>query len=167
MVRCAEEREMKGKKTQSNYEALGIAPTEEEYFSDSVKAKSLAFKANRAKIRYANTYRLESRNQFRDYLVRDKAQEILTNKLQQAKYDGVASPSLCASISEEILKAVKELDFDRYKYVVSVLIVEKAGQAMNVASRWVWDVQKDTWVSAKCETETFIALALVMACYYE
>uniref|UniRef100_A0A8C8AGI7 T-complex-associated-testis-expressed 3 n=1 Tax=Otus sunia TaxID=257818 RepID=A0A8C8AGI7_9STRI len=158
---------MKGKRTQPNSEALGMAPVEEEYFTDSVKAKQLAFKANRAKIRYANTYRLESHNKFRDYLVRDRAQAILTNKLQQDKYDGVSSPSLCASISEEILKAVKELDFDRYKYVVSVLIVEKAGQAMNVASRWVWDAQRDTWVSAKYETETFIALALVMACYYD
>ncbi|NXG59835.1 TC1D3 protein, partial [Hemiprocne comata] len=120
-----------------------------------------------AKIRCVNTDRLGVQNKFQDYLVRDKAQAILTNKLQQAKYNGVSSPSLCASMSEEILKAVKELDFDRYKYVVSVLIVEKAGQAMNVASRCVWDVQRDSWVSAKCETETFIALALVMACYYE
>ncbi|NXG70266.1 TC1D3 protein, partial [Baryphthengus martii] len=88
-------------------------------------------------------------------------------RLQQAKYDGVSSPPLCASISEEILKAVKELKFDRYKYVVSVLIVEKADQAMNVASRWIWDARRDTWVSAKCETETFIALALVRVCYYE
>ncbi|XP_010084606.1 PREDICTED: tctex1 domain-containing protein 3 [Pterocles gutturalis] len=128
---------------------------------------SYTSRANRTKIRYANTYRLEPHNRFLDYLVRNKAQVILTNKLQEAKYDGVSSPSLCASISEEILKAVKELDFDRYKYVVWVLIVEKAHQAMKVASRWVWDVQRDTWVSAKCETETFIALALVMACYYE
>ncbi|NXP78248.1 TC1D3 protein, partial [Ramphastos sulfuratus] len=120
-----------------------------------------------AKIIYANTYRLESHKKFQDYLVRDKAQVILMNELQQAKYDGVSSPALCASISEEILKAVKELDFDRYKYVVSVLIVEKAGQAMNVASRCVWDAQRDTWVSARCETETFIALALIMACYYD
>ncbi|NWI84742.1 TC1D3 protein, partial [Pitta sordida] len=114
-----------------------------------------------------NTYRLESRNKFRNCLVRHKAQEILMNKLQHVKYDGVSSPSLCASISEEILKAVKAFDFDRYKYVVSVLIVEKAEQAMIVGSRCLWDVQRDTWVSAKCETETFIALALVMACYYE
>lgn len=42
---------------------------------------------------------------------------------------------MCASISEEILRAVKELDFDRYKYVVSVLIVEKAGQAMKVSQQ--------------------------------
>ncbi|NXG05899.1 TC1D3 protein, partial [Sakesphorus luctuosus] len=114
-----------------------------------------------------NTYRLESRNKFRDCLVRGKAQEILMNKLQQAKYDGVSSPFLCASISEEILKAVKEFGFDRYKYVVSVLIVEKADQAMIVASRCLWDVQRDTWVSAQCETDTFIALALVMACSYD
>ncbi|KFO80745.1 Tctex1 domain-containing protein 3, partial [Cuculus canorus] len=114
-----------------------------------------------------NTYRLEPQNKFRDYLVRDKAQAILMNKLQQATYDGVSSPSFCASISEEILNAVKVLDFDRYKYVVSVLIVEKADQGIKVASRWVWDDQRDTWVSAKCETKTFIALALVMACYYE
>ncbi|XP_042651697.1 dynein light chain Tctex-type protein 2-like isoform X1 [Tyto alba] len=158
---------MEGKRTQSNYEASGMAPIEEECFTDSVEAKQLASKDNRAKIRYANTYRLESHNKFRDYLVRDKVQEILTNKLQQAKYDGDSSPSLCVSLSDEILKAVKEFNFDRYKYVVLVQIVEKTGQAINVASRCVWDDQRDTWVSAKCETETFIALAVVMACYYD
>ncbi|XP_064913767.1 dynein light chain Tctex-type protein 2 [Columba livia] len=164
----SEKDSMKAKRTQSQYPAFGMAPVEEEHYSDSMKTKQFASRAGRAlKIRYANTYQLEPHNKFRDCLVRGKAQAILTNKLGEAKYNGVSSPSLCASISEEILRAVKELDFDRYKYVVSVLIVEKAGQAMKVASRWVWDAQKDNWVSAKCETETFIALALVMACYYE
>ncbi|NXR55377.1 TC1D3 protein, partial [Hippolais icterina] len=120
-----------------------------------------------ARPRGHNTYRLEPRTKVQDGLVRDKAQAILTSKLQEATYDGASSPFLCASISEEILKAVKELDYDRYKYVVSVLIVEKANQAMIVASRCLWDDQRDTWVSAKCETDTFIALALVMACYYD
>ncbi|XP_027490018.1 tctex1 domain-containing protein 3 isoform X1 [Corapipo altera] len=143
---------MKGKKTRSLSEDSVVAPVEEQ-------AKT--------KTKCVNTYRLESRNKFRDCLVRDKAQQILTSKLQQASYDGVSSPLLCASISEEILKAVKEFGFDRYKYVVSVLIVEKTDQAMIVASRCLWDVQRDNWVSAKCETETFIALALVMACYYD
>ncbi|NWZ64075.1 TC1D3 protein, partial [Acrocephalus arundinaceus] len=114
-----------------------------------------------------NTYRLEPRTKVQDGSIRDKAQAILTSKLQEATYDGASSAFLCASISEEILKAVKELDYDRYKYVVSVLIVEKANQAMIVASRCLWDDQRDTWVSAKCETDTFIALALVMACYYD
>ncbi|XP_065488828.1 dynein light chain Tctex-type protein 2 [Caloenas nicobarica] len=164
----SEKDSMKAKRRQSQYPPFGMAPVEEEHYSDSTKTKLIASRPSRAlKIRYANTYQLEPHNEFRDCLVRGKAQAILTNKLEEAKYDGVSSPSLCASISEEILRAVKEFDFDRYKYVVSVLIVEKAGQAMKVASKWVWDAQRDNWVSAKCETETFIALALVMACYYE
>ncbi|XP_054675462.1 dynein light chain Tctex-type protein 2 isoform X2 [Grus americana] len=134
----------KGRRTQSNYEALGMAPVEEECFSDSMKAKLLTPKANRAKIRYANTYRLESHNKFRDCLVRDKAQAILMNRLQQAKYDGVSSPSLCASISEEILKAVKELDFDRYKLPAdgSGMFRETLGFPLNVKLKhllhWLW-----------------------------
>ncbi|XP_057262957.1 dynein light chain Tctex-type protein 2 [Pezoporus wallicus] len=157
---------VKGKRAQSYYEVSGLAPVEEEQASDPAKSK-LASKANKAKIRYANTYRLDPYNRVQDYLVRNKAQAVLMSKLQQDKYDGASSLTLCASISEEILKAVKELNFDRYKYVVSVLIVEKANQAMEVASRWVWDVQRDTWVSVEYETNTFFALALVVACYYE
>ncbi|NWV61078.1 TC1D3 protein, partial [Malurus elegans] len=118
-----------------------------------------------AKPKCPNTYRQEPREKVQDSLVQDKVQAILTNKLQGTKYDGVSSPFLCASIADEIIKAVNEFDYDRYKYVVSVLIVEKANQAMIVASRCLWDAQRDTWVSAKCETDTFIALALVMACY--
>ncbi|XP_039563674.1 dynein light chain Tctex-type protein 2 isoform X2 [Passer montanus] len=101
----------KGKKTPQD--ASGTAPTE-----------------GKAKPKNRNTYRLEPRTKVQDGLLRDKAQAILTNKLQEATYDGASSPFLCASISEEILNAVKELDYDRYKYVVSVLIVEKANQAM-------------------------------------
>ncbi|XP_068866321.1 dynein light chain Tctex-type protein 2 isoform X3 [Aphelocoma coerulescens] len=108
----------KGKKTQAHHEA----PTEQ------------------AKPRCPNTYRLEPRTKVQDCLVRDKAQAILTNKLQEATYDGASSPFLCASISEEILKAVKELDYDRYKYVVSVLIVEKANQAMICTWISIWVV---------------------------
>ncbi|NWV40152.1 TC1D3 protein, partial [Grantiella picta] len=118
-----------------------------------------------AKPKCPNTYRLEPREKVQESVIRDKAQTILMNKLQGANYDGASSAFLCASISEEILKAVKGLNYERYKYVVSVLIVEKANQAMIVGSRCLWDAQRDTWVSAKCETDTFIALALVMACY--
>ncbi|KAM6280448.1 dynein light chain Tctex-type protein 2 isoform 2-T2 [Porphyrio hochstetteri] len=132
----------KEKRKQSHYEALGMIPIEEECFSDSVKPKAL--KANKVKIRYANTYRLEPHNKLQDHLVRDKAQAILTNRLQQAKYDGVSSPSLCASISEEILKAVKELGFDRYKLPAdgSGMLKGTLGFQLNVKPEhllhWLW-----------------------------
>ncbi|XP_054136515.1 PHD finger protein 10 isoform X3 [Melozone crissalis] len=40
------------------------------------------------------------------------------------------------------------------------LLQDKAQAILTVASRCLWDAQRDTWVSAKCETDTFIALAL-------
>lgn len=67
---------MKGKRKQTVFEPL--APLEEEYFSESTKTRRLPFRPSRAKIKYANTYRLEPYHKFRDYLVRDKVQAILT-----------------------------------------------------------------------------------------
>ena len=38
---------------------------------------------------------------------------------------------------------------------------------IQIASRWVWDVARDTWVQAQHETENYVAVALIVACYYE
>ncbi|OXB73811.1 UNVERIFIED_CONTAM: hypothetical protein H355_013312 [Colinus virginianus] len=121
---------MKGRRLLSNYE--GLPPIKEECCDDLTETT--------AEVKYLDTNRLEPCNKFQDCLIRDKAQAILTNKLQHAKYDAASSPSLCASISEEILTAAKEMGFGRYKYVVTVLIVEKAGQAMNVSKHLIHNV---------------------------
>jgi hypothetical protein len=36
-----------------------------------------------------------------------------------------------------------------------------------IASRWIWDVAWDSWVEAKHETESYVALVLVFALYCE
>ncbi|XP_036281432.1 dynein light chain Tctex-type protein 2 isoform X3 [Pipistrellus kuhlii] len=43
----------------------------------------------------------------------------------------------------------------------------KVQQILTVASRWIWDAAWDTWVAAKHETETYVALALVFGLYCE
>lgn len=69
---------MKAKRRQSQYPPFGMAPVEEEHYSDSTKTKLFASRASKAlKMRYANTYQLEPHNRFRDCLVRGKAQAIL------------------------------------------------------------------------------------------
>ncbi|XP_032630141.1 dynein light chain Tctex-type protein 2 [Chelonoidis abingdonii] len=151
----------------SSHEVHGTEPMDNESFAEFGKSEIFTLKTSMAKIRYANTYKMEPYRKFQAHLVRNKAQHILTQRLQETKYNGVTSIFLCNSISEEILTAVKDMGFDRYKYVVTVLILQKTGQAIKIASRWVWDVARDNWVSAKCETESFISLALISACYYE
>ncbi|XP_029142331.1 tctex1 domain-containing protein 3 [Protobothrops mucrosquamatus] len=88
-------------------------------------------------------------------------------KLQDFKYIGINGAPTCTAISEDVLAGVKELGFDRYKYIVQVFLVEKTGQSIHIASRWVWDVARDTWVQAQYETETYVIVALVVASYFE
>ncbi|XP_074846328.1 dynein light chain Tctex-type protein 2 [Carettochelys insculpta] len=151
----------------SSHEVHGMEPADDESFAEFGKSEIFSLKTNIAKIRYANTYQMEPYKKFQAHLVRNKAQHILTQRLQETSYNGETSASLCTSISEEILTAVKNMRFDRYKYVVTVLIIQKTGQAIKISSRWVWDVARDNWVSATCETESFVSLALIFACYYE
>lgn len=40
---------------------------------------------------------------------------------------------ICISLTEDLLAAVKDLNYDRYKYVVQVFLVEKTGQSLNVS----------------------------------
>ncbi|KYO18753.1 tctex1 domain-containing protein 3 isoform B [Alligator mississippiensis] len=47
------------------------------------------------------------------------------------------------------------------------LVRKKIQQMLTIASRWLWDVARDDWVSAKCEMESFVVLALLVACYFE
>ncbi|XP_048342894.1 dynein light chain Tctex-type protein 2 [Sphaerodactylus townsendi] len=89
------------------------------------------------------------------------------NSLQDYKYDGTTAASKCLVLSEDILTAVKDQDFDRYKYIVQVFMVEKTGQSIHIASRWVWDAARDNWVSALHETENYVSVALIIAGYYE
>ncbi|XP_074803122.1 dynein light chain Tctex-type protein 2 [Natator depressus] len=158
---------LKDRMRNSSHEVHGMEPMDGESFAEFGKSEIFTLKTSMAKIKYANTYKMEPYRKFQAHLVRNKAQLILTQRLQKTKYNGATSVFLCNSISEEILRAVKDMGFDRYKYVVTVLIVQKTGQAIKMSSRWVWDVARDNWVSAKCETESFVSLALIMACYYE
>ncbi|XP_060098587.1 dynein light chain Tctex-type protein 2 [Heteronotia binoei] len=142
-------------------------PGDEDSATDLTKSEFLAFKASFSRPKYANTYRMEPYRTFEAHVIRKKAEDILKNTLQDFKYDGSNAVSMCLILSEDILTAVKEQGFDRYKYIVQVFMVEKSGQSIHIASRWVWDAARDNWVSALHETENCVTVALIIAGYYE
>ncbi|XP_039737942.1 dynein light chain Tctex-type protein 2 isoform X2 [Pteropus medius] len=76
-------------------------------FDDSIADIGKEWKSALAKLRFANSYRMEPLKKFQAYSVEAKVQQLL-----------------------------------------------------KVASRWIWDVAWDSWVAAKHETETYVALAL-------
>ncbi|XP_034967152.1 dynein light chain Tctex-type protein 2 [Zootoca vivipara] len=153
-----------GRHRASSHEIPGFDPDDE---SLTDMARHELFKASFAKPKYANTYRMEPYRKCEAHVIRKRAEEILKSKLQDFTYAGQNGSTICISLTEDLLAAVKDLNYDRYKYVVQVFLVEKTGQSVNIASRWVWDVARDTWVQAQHETEDFVIIALIIACYYE
>ncbi|XP_049991683.1 dynein light chain Tctex-type protein 2 isoform X1 [Alexandromys fortis] len=87
--------------------------------------------------------------------------------LKDVKYDDKAFSHLSLDLADRVLAAVKEFGYHRYKFIIKVLFIQKTGQAINIASRWIWDVAWDSWVQAQHETESYVALVLVFALYCE
>ncbi|KAM3856594.1 dynein light chain Tctex-type protein 2 [Vipera latastei] len=154
-----------GKHRASSYDISGVDP-DDESITDFTKNELLVFKTSFARPKYANTYRMEPYRKCEAHIIRKRAEDIL-KKLQDFSYVGINGAPTCTAISEDVLAGVKELGFDRYKYIVQVFLVEKTGQSIHIASRWVWDVARDTWVQAQYETENYVMVALVVASYFE
>ncbi|XP_051161635.1 dynein light chain Tctex-type 5-like isoform X1 [Leptopilina boulardi] len=115
----------------------------------------------------ANSYRLESQNPFSAESVEKILETWMNNILENASYDANESPRLCAQIATEIRNRVEMLEFDRYKIVVVVTIVEKENQGITSSMACVWDSQRDNYAKYVLETLTFIAYCCVYGVYCE
>ncbi|XP_066228921.1 dynein light chain Tctex-type protein 2 [Saccopteryx leptura] len=136
-------------------------------FDDSLVDIGKEWKSTLAKLKFANSYRMEPPRKFQAHSVETKVQQILQESLKDVKYDEKVFSHLSLELADRILLAVKECGYQRYKFIIQVLVIQKTGQAIKIASRWIWDVQWDSWVAAKQEMETYVALALVFALYCE
>ncbi|KAJ3044896.1 Tctex1 domain-containing protein 3 [Rhizophlyctis rosea] len=116
---------------------------------------------------FENTYKLKPDKKFQTENVKKLTGEILAKNLTKVKYDPDKVTDLSKRISDEILAAVKKLEFDRYKLVVEVTIGEFKGQGIRVASRAVWDTTTDSYASAHFKNATLFAVAIVFGCFYE
>ncbi|XP_036982082.2 dynein light chain Tctex-type protein 2 [Artibeus jamaicensis] len=134
---------------------------------DSTGDLGKEWKSALARLKFANTYRMEPPKKFRAQAVETKVQRILTESLKDVKYDDTVFSHLSLELADSMLLAVKEFGYQRYKFIIKVLFIQKTGQAINVASQWIWDVAWDSWVAVKHETETYMALTLIFALYCE
>ncbi|KAH6572443.1 hypothetical protein BASA50_000181 [Batrachochytrium salamandrivorans] len=116
---------------------------------------------------FENTYMLKPDKRFQTNGVRLIIEEILAKHLTKVKYDSEEAPELVKAISNDIMRAVKKLEMDRYKIVVDVNIGEFKGQGIKVASRAVWDTTTDSYTSASFRNSTIFAVAIVFGCYFE
>jgi polyphosphate kinase len=77
--------------------------------------------------------------------------DTMAEKLADMKYDGEACVEVAKTLSDTIRNRLKELPYQRYKYVCQVAIGERREQGVKMGTRCFWDSNTDNQAS-----ETFM-----------
>ncbi|KAF6073030.1 t-complex-associated-testis-expressed 3 [Phyllostomus discolor] len=99
--------------------------------------------------------------------------ERLRDSLHEVQYVEPPLDESAADLGKEWKSALARLKFantyrmEPPKKFQAHSVETKVQRILKVASQWIWDVAWDSWVAAKHETETYVALALVFALYCE
>ncbi|XP_012261480.2 dynein light chain Tctex-type 5-like [Athalia rosae] len=117
--------------------------------------------------KYQNSYRLNAYNPFKHEAIDKILEEVITTTLTGMKYNPEVCMKLCQDMTAEIRNRVYRKDYDRYKFIVQVTIIEKTGQSVNVATGRLWDVERDGYSTFTFESPQMYAVGIVVGLYYE
>ena len=123
----------------------------------------------RPNVKYENTYKLQPDNKIRSDKLRDCIKETLESKLKDTVYNAAECGNLSSKISDLLKQKTKMLDFQRYKIVTAVLIIqrEKYNPSIAVASRCIWNENYDTFSQYTYKNKSLCAVGLIYALYAE
>ncbi|KAL9951826.1 hypothetical protein ACROYT_G044561 [Oculina patagonica] len=113
-----------------------------------------------------NTYKMAPDRRFSVAEVRSIIQQHLQS-LESQKYDAKLCRELDKGMSNSIMSDLKMLGYSRFKFVCSVTIGQLKGQDVRIASRSIWDTERDTFVSESFKNETLFAVGVVFGVYQE
>lgn len=138
---------------------------------ETAMARSFGTRASTISIRprfktFANTYKMapdKTVNISRVKAIVKRNLQVLENE----EYDAKKSRDLSKSLSNAILQEVKMLGILRYRFVCTVTIGELRGQAIRMASRCVWDIETDTFISETIHNQSLFAVGTVYGVYFE
>ncbi|XP_018351750.1 PREDICTED: tctex1 domain-containing protein 2-like isoform X1 [Trachymyrmex septentrionalis] len=126
-------------------------------------------RGDRLKIpRYQNTYRLEPFRAFHAVTVDKIVRDVMEIKLSAiTSYQPDQTSKLCLEIASDVLKAVCKKDYDRYKIVTQVYIIQRFQQSMQTAFQCLWDVERDNYSYHVFENSHIYAWCCVFGLYYD
>ena len=93
--------------------------------------------------------------------------DIVYEQLRGKVYDHMYAPDWTKSLSHTIHEKLKELVYERYKFVVQVIAGEDRGQGLKILSGCHWDQESDdkTVVLYTGETLFCIVAVFTVFCY--
>ncbi|KAK9300274.1 hypothetical protein QLX08_007033 [Tetragonisca angustula] len=126
-------------------------------------------RGDRQKIpRYQNTYRLTSFNPFDVEAVDKIVMETMVSELSPVtSYHPSHMAKLCLKIGSDLQIALCKKDYDRYKLVAQVTIVQRSDQSVHGAFQCLWDVERDNYSYYVFENNHIHAWCCVFGLYYD
>ncbi|XP_044531719.1 dynein light chain Tctex-type 5 [Gracilinanus agilis] len=123
--------------------------------------------ASHLAVQMENTYQLGPSKCFPVDAVKHILKDVLTNYLQEEKYEPELCRQMTKTIAEVVKARVKDLMIPRYKLVVIIHIGQLNNQSLHIGSRCLWDDANDTFASFTFRNTSLFALATVYAVYLE
>ena len=92
--------------------------------------------------------RPDHKKKFRKEQVRELLSQILKEKLERQEYQPDNVNNHTKEVADYIRNRLKDLDYDRYKFIVQVVIGEQRGEGMKMGCRCFWDADSDNYAEA-------------------
>eukprot|EP00003_Mantamonas_plastica_P004318 TRINITY_DN1341_c0_g1_i2.p1 TRINITY_DN1341_c0_g1~~TRINITY_DN1341_c0_g1_i2.p1 ORF type:complete len:153 (-),score=25.12 TRINITY_DN1341_c0_g1_i2:23-460(-) len=118
---------------------------------------------------YENTYIMEPKEEskFNVSEVEKVIKAHVDAAIEDREYSTNDVESLIPQLSNDILQAVKNLGYERYKLVSEVQAGSVEGQGLTVGSRALWLPETDSQASYSAKNETLWITGMVFGIYFE
>lgn len=118
--------------------------------------------------REGNTYviRPNFQHKFRPVMVKEMIHVVLTEQLGGKTYDAENTTEWTKNISDTIKLKLREMGYDRYKFIVQVIIAEQRGQGTKMACRCFWDSDTDNYAQDLYMNDSLVCVAAAYGIFH-
>ncbi|GBP34471.1 Tctex1 domain-containing protein 3 [Eumeta japonica] len=131
------------------------------------RSSQIAIEFRRPIMTYLNTYQLDPRSSFHIPKVKKIINKHLNEKFGDHRYHLQESPALAIRIAGEVMRELKQMQFNRYRIISVVTIGQKRAQSYNNAISFLWDHERDSYADVEKETCTAFIQVTVFAVYLD
>lgn len=106
------------------------------------------------------------KQKFRPVAVKAIIHDVLHEELSGKQYNSEEATSWSKHISDTVKEKLKDLDLERYKFVVQVIIGEQRGEGVKVACRCLWDSDTDNYAQDIFMNDTLFCVVAAFGVFY-
>lgn len=99
-------------------------------------------------------------------IVKETIHNVLNEHLSGKSYDAEETTEWTRRISDDIKLKLKDLGYDRYKFVVQVVIGEQRGEGVKMGCRCFWDSDTDSYAQDIFMNDSIFCVAAAFGCFY-